>query len=362
VTITDDTSGHSAPTGHPRLSDTIRTGSAGTGTSGTGTFGTLLGTELKRVWARRITRFLLLALVAALVVIWVGYAWGSRPLSAAEKQQSQSYFDEATKGYSTYCNPDGTLKAGVDVNQSPFGDCSYAPNRSDYEYTRSSHFVDLPVTSVAFAGLAAGAMLLLASSMVGADINSGNLGTQLLFVPQRGRVFAVRALATAITATVVAVATIGIGSLGMWLVMRHFAATDADARGNNRLWWSTNARGILVVLAVALTAYALTWILGHTAATIGLAGGWLIIVEQFVNGADQLVRLRPFAPAANLIAIARGHGSYYSPVCTTTVGEGRSCNYVEEIYSLAHALTLWGVILAVLLGLAMWWFRRKDVT
>jgi len=99
----------------------------------------------------------------------------------------------------------------------------------------------------------------------------------------------------------------------MWLVMRHFAATDADAHGNNRLWWATNARGILVVLAVALTAYAITWILGHTAATIGLAGAWLIIVEQFVNGADQFVRVKPFAPAANLIAIAQGHGSVREP-------------------------------------------------
>ncbi len=160
----------------------------------------------------------------------------------------------------------------------------------------------------------------------------------------------------------VAVATIGLGALGMWLVMRHFAATDADAHGNNRLWWATNARGILVVLAVALTAYAITWILGHTAATIGLAGAWLIIVEQFVNGADQLVALKPFAPAMNLIAIAQGHGSYSSTVCTTTVGQGRSCDYVTATYSLAHALTLWALILVVLLGAAMWWFRRKDIT
>jgi len=25
-------------------------------------------------------------------------------------------------------------------------------------------------------------------------------------------------------------------------------------------------------------------------------------------------------------------------------------------------LTVWGVILVVLLGVAMWWFHRKDVT
>lgn len=342
---------------HTHLSDNLRGG-----TAGTGTFGTLLVTELKRVRARRITRVLLLGLVGVLVIIWIGYAWGSRPLSAAEQQQSQSYFDEARTDFHKFCNDDGTVKAGVDVNQSPYGDCTYPPEKEQYVYTRSSHFSDLPAASIAFAGLAAAVMLLLAASMVGADLNSGNLGTQLLFVPRRGRVFAVRALATAIVATGVAVATIGIGSLGMWLVMRHFTASDADAHGNNRLWWATNARGILVVLAVALTAYAITWILGHTAATIGLAGAWLIIVEQFVNGADQLVRLKPFAPAGNLIAIAQGHGTYSSPICTTTVGQGRSCEYAEKTYTLAHALTLWGVILVVLLSAAMWWFRRKDVT
>lgn len=357
MTTIDDTPAAPQPTGRTRLSDSISSG-----TAGTGTFGTLLATELRRVRARRITRFLLLGLVAVLVIIWIGYAWGSRPLSAAEQQQSQSYFDQAVTDFHEYCNDDGTVKDGVDGNLSPYGECSFPPERDQYVYTRSSHFSDLPAASLAFAGLAAAAMLLLAASMVGADINSGNLGTQLLFVPQRSRIFAARAVATAIVATVVAMATIGLGSLGMWLVMRHFAATDADAHGNNRLWWATNARGILVVLAVALTAYAITWILGHTAATIGVTGGWLIIVEQFVAGADQLARLRPFAPAMNLIAIAQGHGSYYVSMCTTTVGEGRSCDYVEKTYSLAHALTLWGVILVVLLSAAMWWFRRKDVT
>jgi ABC-2 type transport system permease protein len=357
VTITDDTTGSPLPAGRPRLSDHFQNG-----TAGTGTFGNLLVTELKRVRARRITRVLLLGLVGVLVIVWIGYAWGSRPLSAAEQQQSQSYFDEATTDFQRYCNDDGTVKTGVDENFSPWGDCSYPPEPDQYGYTRSSHFSDLPGASLAFAGLAAAVMLLLAASMVGADLNSGNLGTQLLFVPQRGRIFVARAVATALVAIVVAVATIGLGSVGMWLVMRHLAATDADTHGNTRLWWATSARGILVVLAVALTAYAITWIVGHTAATIGLAGAWLIIVEQFVSGTDQLVALKPFAPAMNLIAIAQGHGSYSSSVCTTTVGQGRSCEYVEKTYSLAHALTLWSVILAVLLGAAMWWFHRKDVT
>jgi len=357
VTVTDDATGTSSPSGGPRLSDAVATRS-----TGTGTFATLLVTELRRVRARRITRFLLLGLAAVLVVIWVGYGWNSRPLSAEERSQSQSYFDQAVTEFHKYCNDDGTVKAGVDENMSPYGDCTYPPTADGYVYTRSSHFQDLPSAALAFAGLAAAAMLLLASSLVGADINSGNLGTQLLFVPQRGRVFEARAAATAIVAIVVAVATIGLGSLGMWPVMRHFAATEADAHGNTRLWWATNARGILVVLAVALTAYAITWILGHTAATIGLAGAWLIIVEQFVNGADQLVRLKPFAPALNLIAIAQGHGSYSSSICTTTVSQGYTCEYTEKTFTLTHALTLWGVILVVLLGVAMWWFHRKDVT
>jgi ABC-2 type transport system permease protein len=351
VTVTED------HTGPARLSDTVHSESAGTGT-----FGTLFVTELKRVRARRITRFLLLGLVAVLVIIWIGYAYNSRPLSDAEKQQYQSYFDESLTDYHRFCNDDATLKDGVDADQSPWGDCTYPPTADQYSYDRSSHFSDLPSASLAFALLAGAAMLLLASSMVGGDINSGNLGTQLLFVPQRGRVFLARAAATVVTAVAVAVATIGIGSLGMWLVMRHFVAADADAHGNARLWWATGARGILVVVALALTGYAITWILGHTAATIGVAGAWMIFVEQFVAGADQVAGLRPFTPAMNLVAIAQGRGTYSISTCTNSVSQGYSCDYVEKTYTLAHALTLWGVILAVLLALAMWWFHRKDVT
>lgn len=357
MTVIDDTTGSPVPSGHPRLSDTIRPG-----TAGTGTFGTLLVTELKRIRARRITRFTLLGLVAVLVIIWIGYAYNSRPLSAAEQSQSQSYFDQALTEYHKYCNDDATLKPGVDANTSPWGDCSYGPTAEQYINTRSAHFSDLPSASLAFALLAGAAMLLLASSMVGGDINSGNLGTQLLFVPQRGRVFLARATATVVAAVAVAVATIGVGSIGMWLVMRHFAANDADAHGNTRLWWATGARGILVVVALALTGYAITWILGHTAATIGLAGAWMIFVEQFVSATEQLAGLRPFAPATNLIAIAQGHGSYTISTCTNSVSQGYSCDYTEKVYSLTHALTLWGVILAVLLAAAMWWFHRKDVT
>lgn len=357
MTVTENAAGPPAPSGPTRLSDSVHSGG-----TGTGSFGTLLVTELKRVRARRITRFMLLGLAAVLVIIWIGYAYNSRPLSDAEKQQNQSYFDESLTDYQKYCNDDGTVKDGVDVDQSPWGDCTYPPTADQYSYDRSAHFSDLPFASLAFALVAGAAMLLLASSMVGADINSGNLGTQLLFVPQRGRVFLARAAATVVTATAVAVATIGVGSLGMWLVMKQFVADDADAHGNARLWWATGARGILVVIALALTGYAITWILGHTAATIGLAGAWMIFVEQFVASTDQLAGLRPFAPAMNLVAIAQGRGTYSISTCTNSVNQGYSCDYTEKTFSLTHALTLWGVILAVLLAVAMWWFHRKDVT
>ncbi len=348
--VEDDTPGPSARSAAP--SD---------GGAGTGTFADLLVTELRRVWVRRITRFLLLAVAAVIVVIWIGYAWNSRPLATSELQRMQSFYQTDLDSWQKECNDDGTLKDGVDPQTAAWGDCSFKPERDNYVWARSSHFADLPVASLGLIGIASAAMLVLAASLVGADINSGNLGTQLLFVPQRGRVFAARAIATAVAAAGLAVATLAVGSLGMWLLVRHFATTDADTHGNARLWWATSSRGILVVIAVALTAYAVTWVLGHTAATIGVAGAWMIIVEQFVSGADQLGGLRPFAPAMNLMAIAQGRGTYTQSLCTNVQG-GRSCDYVEKTYSLAHALTLWGVLLVVLLGFAMWWFHRKDVT
>ena len=101
--VEDDTPGPSARSAAP--SD---------GGAGTGTFADLLVTELRRVWVRRITRFLLLAVAAVIVVIWIGYAWNSRPLATSELQRMQSFYQTDLDSWQKECNDDGTLKDGVD--------------------------------------------------------------------------------------------------------------------------------------------------------------------------------------------------------------------------------------------------------
>ncbi len=330
----------------------------------------LVRTELERVLRRRATRWLGVVLAIAVIAVWIGYTVSSQPASAAERAQSERYYRAAVDDWQrngaqmiAECRS-AQADARTTDPSADFGcDTMTPPKRSDYDTANPPSFDQLHGLATGFAGLAAAVLLVLAASLLGADVAGGTLGTQLLFVPGRVRVFAARGIAVLATAVVFALATIAIGLAGCAVILRGLAVDDASTHGDVSALVATGLRGVLVlvVIAVALTSFGLTWLVGHTGVTVGIAAAWLIAVELIVGAGSALGSLQQWLPARNLYAIATGSGRYAIETCTAS-SDGTSCTYAEHTFTLAHALGVWAVIVVGFLGAGLLWFRRRDVS
>jgi hypothetical protein len=158
-----------------------------------------LDAELRRFFARRIVRGLLLV-AAFIIVLSVGIS------TAKGHKGSEFAFDPQTGS---------TVTIGGAPQQFEGGDSQlFIVGQSD---TRMNIGKDLRLTlegtgvALLFAGFALGA------SFVGAEFNVGSLTTQLLFEPRRWRVHLAKATGVAIGAFLVAFAVLAFVALAMYL-------------------------------------------------------------------------------------------------------------------------------------------------
>src|SRR5690606_27179531 len=130
-----------------------------------------------------------------------------------------------------------------------------------------------------------------------------------------------------------------------------------------KTWADFAAMGGRVVLAAALIAVigtALAFLLRHLAAAIGVAVGWLVIVEQL--GSAAYPGLQRWTIVNNLRAVVEGGTSYYLDVCSLDAEGRRACEWTELPISLMQGSLVLGGFALVLTVVALLVFRRRDVT
>jgi hypothetical protein len=119
----------------------------------------------------------------------------------------------------------------------------------------------------------------------------------------------------------------------------------------------TVARGMLIVSATALLGFAIAGLARVTAAALGFAFGYFVIVENLIKF------LRPgwerflFSPNINAVLLLKQD---VAPAHAKRLHiEGLDMGYT--LHAVRGTITL-AVYLAVLVGLFAWTFRRRDVT
>jgi ABC-type transport system involved in multi-copper enzyme maturation permease subunit len=219
-------------------------------------------------------------------------------------------------------------------------------------------------TGVGVVAVLTALLLLMGTTFVGHDWNTGSMSNQLLFDPRRGRVWTAKALAV----TAVALVTAGLVStaywLGIWGVMhvrdlpvRDGALLDSLAFG---------LRGAGFAAAAALGGYALTTLFRSTVATIGVlfavsvAGGLLVAMLGIGEN---------WQPQKNVAAIVKNGTTYYRqvpPSCfsgarpTGQERDGTACDEQVELPARSGA-GYYGAALLVAVGASTISFRRRDV-
>lgn len=339
----------------------------------------LLRAEIGRLRRRRLVLLVLalaaLALVGSMVAVFLSFnqdVAGARARAVVQAEQSNR--DQVRFRQECLADPsipDADKQAGAcgPPNAQP------ATVNDFYRDPRLRADVGLPAIAL---GVAVGTALvgaLVGATAVGADWSSRALLTLITWEPRRLRLLAARFTAiaafTAVVAVVAQAAGFALGALsvqlrGTWQPSpppgEDVPFAPAAIIGPANFWRdlvSLQVRGVGLVVLVALIAAAVTMMTRHTAALLGLAFGWVAVVEN-------AVRILLTSRGWSRWLLTENVTAYLFPggreLVTRRVMTGEG-SYSEQrvLVSNLDALLYLGVITAVLVVASGLLLRRRDL-
>ena len=339
----------------------------------------LVGVELRRLWWRRLTKAVLVGVVAFTgLMVYNVYNQSSPETLAQRLDQYQSMVADAER-----------QKQEMEANlPAMIADCREAEaaqreqaNDSSIDFgceqigevpvpTMEDMGISLPIADritrqlVPYATFAyAFLVLLLMGSFVAAEFSTGALGNWLTFKPQRVRVALSKLAAAGVGGALAASVGLGLLVLGARMVAT-INRPDSTCGSRRHHRWRTPSPSCCSARSSSSSprlGAALALLLRHTAGLVGLLLGYLVVVEFIAVQAFLGGRLTPWAVTPNANAfLTKGH-EYMAETCTTVDGN-RSCTFGMQEVSYTHG---WVYLLVLVLGLstaAVLVFRRRDVT
>jgi ABC-2 type transport system permease protein len=314
---------------------------------------TLLLVELTRLrWRRAV-----LALVALSILVPAFVAWGeihnTRPYSqeevsrATEQVRSDVENDRFFQRNIRQCTrtPEGF---GVDPESSDVAAACEDRMVRDYaglyreplDLRRVTHESSVGVVIV-LAGLA----MLIGATFVGADWASGSMSNQLLFESRRLRVYVAKAAAVLLVGLVLSFVV-----LALWWAVLGQVASHRDISTSSQVWAEIRGsvwRGGLLAGLAGVGGYALTTLFRSTVATLGVLFGTMVGTSILIS-ALPLENAGRWLPSNNIGAWVLDGIEYYSR---------DSQHHLSARDGAIYLL----VLLAAVLLLSAWSFRRRDV-
>jgi ABC-type transport system involved in multi-copper enzyme maturation permease subunit len=300
---------------------------------------TLLAVEWRRVLARRLVRVTSgLAVLAILVGSTIAFLV-SRDLAQAALGQAQA----ARQAQVQRCIA-GQLQgvpAEIPPQERPqFCEQQFIPAVKDHRF----HYETLPNILVAMSLFAVSLGWLLGASLVGADWHAGTIATLLTWEPRRIRVLLAKlaaAGALAFTLAVVLQLLLGAALLPAGLLRGTTEGIDA---GWLRSLGGVGLRVAAVSVLGAIMGLSLAAIGRNTAAALGIAFGYLAIIEGAIRGLRP--RWQHWLLGDNLMVVITNQPQNFPLVNRSTVG----------------AATLLACYTLALVAVAVASFRRRDIT
>lgn len=327
----------------------------------------LLRIEVRRFFARRLTRWLLAALFVGTVISGIVIAVNSsRDLTGAQRaaeQQRSDYIQSQTLARQdcvTHAPPDQVAQVcpPVDVVAPPASSFVRDPR-----YSFADHVQDLVRGGISLGGLVA---ILLAASFIGAEWQAGTFATLLMWEPRRARVAAAKLTAAVVSSATIAVvsgaAVVGTAALAASTrgTMRS-VLTDARPRPHLAEQTMTMAgRGVLIVALLAAISGGLALLLRHTVAALAVFIGYLIVGEGIL-GSLRHGDVRHHLLQSRFSALQEGTYRWFVPVHGADGSTGFSSDHVKVVHALPAGLEL-AAFTALLLVVAVIALERRDVT
>lgn len=327
------------------------------------TFARLVKTEFARLWWRRFTRVTLVVCAVGFLIA-IGVVWATHstvtPADIAQATAQRDAEIAQIKAQAQQCqaqNPDATG-----------AECGFVPTPDQFPIDQFLHhhpFQPSMVDSYALAVAVACAMaaFLLAATFIGAEWSSKNLVAWLYYEPRRLRLAAAKLLALCGMLLPLAILAQLVWWLAAKLLIAYRGVPVSTLGAQAAHFWSdlggTQIRAALLVIPVALIGFALANLIRNTAASLGVAFVYLAVVESLA---------RSFSPGSQPYLFTNGVAAWITQGGITVFGrpvfnqqQGVVMPQAVHLSNLHGAIVLI-VYTAVLLGISLALFRRRDIT
>ncbi|MEU2348086.1 hypothetical protein [Modestobacter sp. NPDC049651] len=331
-----------------------------------GRFSGLLRAEVHRFLARRFIGLLVaLAALAGLVGLVIALLYFRSPSSegiAAARAEIDRVVAEQEQ-YRQECLRDPSLPAGAD----PADFCGGPVRAADFSVADFLHPEPFSLAELGTGGAIAVAVacsalaFLVGATFVGAEWSSRSMVSLLFWEPRRGRVLGAKAL-------VVGGASLVLGVVGQvaWLVASQLlqAVAGDDQPLPDGFWGELSGvagRGVLLTALVGLLGFGLTNLVRNTGAALGVAFVYLVIAENAARGL--LPRVQPWLVTENVAALLQPGGMSIVLDWDMPPGANPATWQPEEhLITNLHAGLLLTAVTAVIAGVGIWLFHRRDVS
>jgi len=325
----------------------------------------LTSVELRRLIARRLT-VVGVAAVLLITAFLLFATWrNSQPLTAAEQQQNQVIFEQIHKDWELH-GEENQAQCEKDWESQPDPKpkleemCNYTePKLEDFGRPKTVFTEVIPDLLLGSSYLLAFAGFLIGASFLGAEFSSGAISNWLTFEPRRLRVYGSKLLALAVGMIPLAVVVLALVLGGTFLIIDHLGTT---AGTTGKAWGDlteTAGRAVLLAAAAAALGGVVGSLLRHTAAAIGVAMGYVVLVEAVFGGF--LTTAQPWLIRINFDAWVKHGTTYFVDKCQTSVDGGYFCETVEKTVSFEHGAWYLAVITVLLIAAGAGAFYRRDV-
>lgn len=320
--------------------------------------------ELRRLFARRLTLLGVLAATIITGVLLFAVYQDSKPLSDADLRQQRAQFEQARRQWEAQpasvrdqsikqCKADEATARQEDptVDFQCGGPTWESWGKPEPNFTEVA-----PDYVLGIGALAAFAAFLIGAGFVGAEFTTGSIGNWLTFEPRRLRVYTSKLVAAGSGLAPVAAALVTLLVAGAWLIVGHFGSTAGTRWGDLT---AQGGRAVALAAVAAIIGAVLAGLLRHTAAAVGVAMAYLVLVEGVFAGVLQ--KYKPWLLSVNFESWIRHGTTYRVDECSTSSEGVYDCTFVEKQLSFGHSATYLVVLFAVLVVLGAVVFRRRDV-
>lgn len=305
----------------------------------------LLRSEARRIRSRRLLWVLtILALLGILVGITIAAVQSHRPTPA-----QQAAYEQQIQGALASCLQGNMIQpSDLPAGETMESFCAQAMGQSTAGLNELQ-LTSLPdvVKGTSFLLIVMG--LVIGASVVGADWQSGTMGTLLTWEPRRIRLLLTRALVVAVSVFVLAVLLQAVLSLSFLAAVSVRGTTAGTVSGFTRGVVGVILRIGVMASLISLVGVAVSTVGRATAASLGVVFVYLALVESLLHGL--VPGIARWLLSVNTVVFVDGKAQNVSDSSTHSV-----------VVTPGHATAVVIAYAAILMAIATAFFRNRDVT